>query len=144
MAELDVSGSFLITIGRGNGPETWLALSANSEAGKPVVLKFPKELGGDGPVEVFVALSAMFGAFPVPLHVVEVETQPLGFYGLRVVAPGDLGAKLEAMRPSTLGVIVTTKTDRGQGLACSCGGAEVTSWFAARTQKPGRSSRRGR
>ena len=136
MAELDVSGSFLITIGRGNGPETWLSLSVNSEDGQPVAIDFPKTLGGDGPVEVFVTLSAMFGPFPIPLHVVEVQSQPLGFYGLRVVAPGDLGAKLEAMRPATLGVVVTPKTDRGQGLACACGGARVTSWLAGRTQRP--------
>ncbi len=141
MAELDVSGAFLMTIGRGSGPETWLTISVNSEDGQPALINFPKKLGGDGPVQVFVALSAMFGAFAVPLHVVEVESQAPGFYGLRVVPPGDLGVKLEDMRPATLGVTVTTKQDRGQALACDCGGGQVTSWIPGRTQKPSR--RRG-
>ena len=143
MAELDVSGSFLITIGRGSGPETWLSISVSDEDGQPGTIHFPKKLGGDGPVQVFVALSAMFGAYPVPLDVVEVESQPAGFYGLRVVAIGGLGVKLEDMRPSTLGVTVTTKQGRGQALACSYGGAEVTPWFGDRTRKPSRSRRAG-
>jgi hypothetical protein len=140
MAELDVSGSFLITIGRGNGPETWVAVSVSSEDGKPASLKFPKRSGGLQPVEIFVALSAMFGAFPIPLRIVEVQAQPAGFYALRLEAPADLGARLDATRPSTLGIIVDDGIDRGQALACSCGGAEVTSWLAGRTQAPGQKS----
>jgi len=65
------------------------------------------------------------------------ETQPMeaGFCGLRVAAPSDLGAKLENLRPSSLGIVVQVGKDRGQALACDCGGAEVTSWFGDQTRK---------
>src|SRR4029450_10866525 len=41
MAKLDVSGAFIITIGKGSGPETVVAISANYEDGKP--FNFPRE-----------------------------------------------------------------------------------------------------
>lgn len=134
MAALDVSGTFFITIGRGDGPETWVVVSVNNEDGTPKLLNFPKD--SRGPAYIFVALSAMFGAFAIPLGIVEVQPQEAGFYGLRVEAPGDVGVRLEKMRPSSLGVVIADGMDRGQTLACSCGGAEVTSWFANRTQEP--------
>jgi hypothetical protein len=136
MAELDVSGSFLITIGRGNGPETWVVVSANHENGKPVAFKFPKDLL-EGPVHIFVALSAMFGADEIPLWIREVQPMEPGFCGLRVVAPDDLGVKLQDLRPSSLGIVVTVGKDRGQALACDCGGATVTSWFPDKMRKAG-------
>ena len=135
MTELDVAGSFLITIGRGAGPETWVVIAVNSEDGKPVLLDFPKKPADQSPAHVFVALSAMFGAFEIPLKIVEVQPQESGFYGLRVEAPGDLGVRLEATRPSTLGIVVEDRKGRGQALACSCGAADVTSWFADRTRE---------
>lgn len=137
MAELDVSGTFLITIGRGAGPETWLVLSVNNEDGTPKLLNFSQNSDDQQPAHVFIALSAMFGALEIPLRIAEVQPQEPGFYGLRVEIndPRELGnAQLEATRPSTLGVVVADGTDRGQALACSCGGAEVTSWFADRTR----------
>jgi hypothetical protein len=134
MAELDVCGSFLITIGRGAGPETWVVISVASEDGKPVSLTFPKD-PEEGPVDIFIALSAMFGAFDIPLRIVEVQPEPAGFYGLRVEGPSDLGVRLEATRPSALGIVVDNGKNRGQALACSCGGAEVTAWFGDRTQE---------
>jgi hypothetical protein len=60
---------------------------------------------------------------------------PPGYYGLRVETPHDL--PVEKLVPSTLGIIINDGTDRGQALACSCGGAEVTPWFGERTQTPG-------
>ena len=135
MAELDVSGSFLITIGRGDGPETWVVVSANDEDGNPVFFKFPKN-PQNGPVRVFVALSAMFGAYEIPLYIKEMQPMEDGFCGLRVEAPSDLGVTLDKLRPSSLGIVVTVKKDRGQALACDCGGAKVTSWFPDKTQKP--------
>lgn len=138
MAELDVSGSFLITIGRGQGPETWVVVAANYENGKPVAFKFPKHLL-EGPVRIFVALSAMFGAFEIPLIIKEIQAMEDGFCGVRVQAPDDLGVKLDSIRPSSLGVVVTVGKDRGQALACDCGGAKVTSWFGDRMRKvPGK------
>ena len=137
MAELDVSGSFLITIGRGAGPETWVVISVSSEDGMPKLLDFnyPGQPDSEHPAQVFVALSAMFSTFAIPLRIVEFQPMPLGFYGLRVEAPSDLGVRLEATRPSALGVVIDDGTDHGQALACSCGGAEVTSWFADRTRE---------
>ena len=135
MAELDVSGSFLITIGRGDGPETWVVVSANDEDGNPILFRFPKN-PQNGPVHVFVALSAMFGAYEIPLYIVETQSMEDGYCGLRVETPSDLGVTLDKLRPSSLGIVVTVKKDRGQALACDCGGAKVTSWFPDKTQKP--------
>jgi hypothetical protein len=138
LANLEISGSFLITIGRGHGPETFVVLSVNSEDGKPVVLDPRKKLpNGLETVGIFVALSAMFGAFEIPLKIVEVEIQEPGFFGLQVELnnPKEVGSvRLEALRPSTLGIVIDDGTSRGQALACSCGAAEVTSWFADRTR----------
>jgi len=134
MAELDVSGSFLITVGRGQGPETWVVVSVNNQDGTPVDLKFPKHLQ-EGPVHVFVALSAMLGPSEIPLYIVEVQPMESGFCGLRVQAPSDLGVKLEDVKPSSLGIVVTVKKDRGQALACDCGAAQISNWHAATTQK---------
>jgi hypothetical protein len=39
MAELDVAGGFIITIGTGRGPETWVMVSVADAHGKPVDLK---------------------------------------------------------------------------------------------------------
>jgi len=135
MAELDVSGSFLITIGRGDGPETWVIVSTNDENGKPMLFKFPKHLE-EGPVRIFVALSAMFGAYEIPLTIKEWQPMEAGFCGLRVAAPSDLGVKLHQLRPSSLGIVITAGKNRGQALACDCGGADVTSWFPDQTLKP--------
>jgi hypothetical protein len=74
MAELDVSGTFLITVGRGiTGPETWLVLSVNNEDGTPKILNFPKNLDERQPVYVFIALSAGLGPIEVPLRIAEVQ-----------------------------------------------------------------------
>jgi hypothetical protein len=137
MAELDVAGSFLITIGRGAGPETCVVLSVSDADGKPVVLHFPNPPDADRrPVYIFVALSAMFGAFEIPLRIVEVQPQEAGFYGLGVEGPRDLGVRLEQIRPSTLGIVVETGADRGQALACACPAADVTPWFGGAVQHP--------
>jgi len=135
MAKLDVSGTFLITIGGGAGPDTWVVLSVSDGDGNPKLLDF-QEPPAEQPVDVFVALSAMFGAFQISLRIVEVQQQELGFFALRVEAPHDLGVRVEQTRPSTLGIVVNDGTDRGQALACSCGAADVTSWFGERTQTP--------
>lgn len=144
MAELDVSGSFLITIGRGAGPETWVVISVSSEDGKPKLLNFPKKPDGQQPASVFVVLSAMWGAHEIPLRIVEVRQQEPGFYGLRVEPSSNDAAvdRLEAIRPSTLGIVIDDGTDRGQALACSCGAAEVTAWFADRTRTHRRKGKR--
>ena len=135
MAELDVSGSFLITIGRGAGPETEVVLSVSEEDGTPKNLHFPAD-PDEGPADISVVLSAMFGAYQLPLRIVESQPMQTGFYGLRVETTSDLGVTIEDTRPSTLGVFVNDGTDRGQALACSCGGAEVTPWFGERTHEP--------
>ena len=131
MNPLNVSGSFLITIGRGDGPETWVVLSVNDETGAPVN---PHE----SQIEVFVALSAMFGAFQMSLHISEFNSSPStsGFCNFRVTLPSGTGTTLHGMRVSSLGVTVTTKSHRGQALVCSCGAADVTSWLPDRIQDP--------
>ncbi|MEP7292148.1 MAG: hypothetical protein ABI835_10205 [Chloroflexota bacterium] len=134
MAKLDVSAAFLITVGRGNGAETWVIAAVSDQDGKPVPISFPRPLLGQLPIDVFVTLSAMFGAFEIPLRVVEVQSQPLGFYGLRVEAPPDLVVRLEAIRPAALGVVVNTGLHRGQALARAPEAAEVTAWLADRVQ----------
>ena len=134
MANLDVSGNFLITIGHGEGPETNVVLSVSDEDGKPKFLDFPDPPDSRQPAHVSVVLSAMFGAFQISLRIVEVMPMETGYYGLRVEAPSDLGVRLEQTRPSVLGIVVGDGTDRGQALACSCGGADVTPWFGERTQ----------
>jgi hypothetical protein len=140
MAELDVSGTFLITSGRGAGPETWVIISVNNEDGTPKLLNFRDNPGYHRPAYVFIALSAMFGVYEIPLDIAEIRPLlALGFYGLRVEINPSYGlgdTRLESTRPSTLGIVIDDGADRGQALACSCGGAEVTSWFADRTQTP--------
>ncbi len=137
MAHLDVSGNFLITIGHGAGPEMLVVLSVCQEDGDPKRLDFGEPPDAQHPVDVFVALSAMFGELEIPLKIVKVQSGPQkGFYVLRVEGPGDLGVRLEQTRPSVLGIVVDDGTDRGQALACSCGGATVTSWFGERVQEP--------
>ena len=137
MAKLDVSGSFLITIGHGAGPETWVVISVSSDDGNPKSLDFqdPQSPFADQPVDVFVVLSAMFGAFRITLRIVEVQEREPGIYALRVEGPSDL-SEIEQTRPSTLGIVVDDGTDRGQALACSCGAADVTTWVGERTQTP--------
>nr|AUN37603.1 hypothetical protein [uncultured bacterium] len=131
MAKLDVSGSFLITIGRGNGPETWVVLSVNDQDGAPVN---PHE----SQIEVFVAMSAMFGSFAISLHISDFQnpSSPMGFCNFRVTLPSGLGSTtLHSAGISTLGVVVTTKTDRGQALICDCGKAEISSWLPDRVRE---------
>jgi hypothetical protein len=55
MAGLDVTGAFIITLGHDKGPETWVAISASYEDGKPY--QFP-EKPDEFPATIFVALSA--------------------------------------------------------------------------------------
>jgi hypothetical protein len=137
LAELDVSGSFIITIGTGKGPETWVMVSVMHENGKPTVLNLAPEDSTQGPVSIYVALSAAFGAAVLPLYIREVQTiytQP-GFYGLRVEGPADFG-QIENNGVTTLAIVVDTGKDRGQTLACACGKAEVTKWCADRMKQP--------
>jgi hypothetical protein len=130
VAGLDIQGAFLITIGHGQGPETELALSVAREDGTPVLIDFNEDR-----VDVFLALSAMFGAFSIPLRIVNVQPMPLSFWGLRLEAPDDLGVTLVATVPAALGIVIETEDgDRGQGIACSCAGAHVTPWFGERVQ----------
>jgi hypothetical protein len=129
MAELDVQGAFLITIGQGQGPETELVMSVATGEGRPVPLDFENDH-----VEVFLALSAMFGATSIPLKIVNVQPMPLSFFGLRLRAPDDLGVRLDATVPAAMGIVVEKDGDRGQGIACSCAGAHVTSWFGERVK----------
>ena len=137
MEELDVSGSFLITIGRGDGPETWVVLSVNGEDGSPAALHFPKN-PNEGPVTAFIALSAMFGAFELPLAIPEVQTgTAAGFWGLRVATLGGSGVTVESTRPSSIGIVVDTGKARGQALLCSCKPARVESWFSEKVRHPG-------
>jgi hypothetical protein len=134
MAELDVEAVFMITVGGGAGPETWVAISTSREDGSFEQLSFPKH-PQDGPVDAFVALSAMFGPADIPLYVVEVQSQQPGFCAVRVQAPSDVGVKLEDMRPVAIGIVVDTGKDRGQTLACACPGARPTPWAGTRTRR---------
>jgi hypothetical protein len=130
MAELDVSGSFIITIGTGRGPETWVMVSVAHEDGKPAALKIPTDDTSPGPVRIYVALSAAFGAALLPLYIKDIQTiytQP-GFYGLRVEGPEDFG-QVENNGVTTIAIVVDTGKDRGQALACACAKAEVTKWW---------------
>jgi hypothetical protein len=137
MAELDVSATFLITIGRGAGPETWVLLSVSHEDGSPVLLDFPgpNNPSTTDPVTVFVGLSAMFGVTDLPLRVTEVQAMPSGFYGLRVEGTDEFDRDVSKVSPSTLGIVVAAGSDRGQALACDCGVAGVSSWFGDRTRE---------
>jgi hypothetical protein len=130
MAKLDISGSFLITIGRGDGPETWVVLSITDDTGAPVN---PHE----SQIEMFVALSAMFGAFQISVHIADFQSTgfPPGYCSFRIAIPGDLGQSLHSIRASTLGVTVTTKTHRGQAMICDCGVAEVSTWLPDRVRE---------
>ncbi len=132
MAELDVDGAFLITIGHGAGPEMWVSVAASREGAG---FNLPSDPNDDG-IDISVTLSAMFGPLHIPLRIVEVRPQGLGFAAYRVQGPSDLGVGLHSIRPATLGITVDDGTDRGQSLACSCAGADVTSWFGERVQEP--------
>jgi hypothetical protein len=135
MPDLDVSASFLTTIGHGAGPETWVFLSVNNEDGQPVLLDFPSPPQGlPSPVTVFVGLSAMFGVADLPLRIVEVQPMPLGFYGLRVEGTDQFDKDISQVSPSTLGIVVESDAGRGQALACDCGVVGVSSWLPERTQ----------
>jgi hypothetical protein len=129
MAALTVSGAFIITIGHGQGPETWVAILTTYEDGKPFA--FP-EKPDEMPVTIFIALSPMWGAWFIPLKIVDVQDQVFqvpGFCGVRVDHEwGDMPA-LDHMKPSTLGIVVETREDRGQALACSCHPADVATWW---------------
>jgi hypothetical protein len=136
MAELDVEGGFIITIGTGKGPETWVMVSVTDEHGKPVTLNIvPGDLSPQ-PISIFVALSAAFGAAMLPLYIQDVQTiytQP-GFYGVRVEGPEDFGS-IENNGVTTIAIIVDTGKARGQALACACAKAEVTKWWDDRMKK---------
>jgi hypothetical protein len=125
MAHLELSGSFLITIGHGAGPETLLELAANRDDGSPFDLA---SLDRDA-VRFFVALSAMFGSFRIDLNIVNVTHQAPGFAAYELKVPSDLGATLDGIHPGTIAVVVDDGTDRGQTLACGCAGATVSTWF---------------
>jgi hypothetical protein len=128
MAEVNVVGSFLITIGHGAGPEMWVAVSASRQGS---ALDLPSD-PDDRSIELSVKLSAMFGPLSIPLRIAEVYPQGLGFAAYRVMAPNDLGVTIDRTRPATVGIVVDDATDRGQTLACACIGADVTSWFGER------------
>ena len=85
MAELDVSGSFLITIGRGDGPETWIVVSTNDENGKPMVLN---RTNWDTLEEAFGDSDDWAG------HKVRIKTARTKFQG----KPVD-GIRLDAIKP---------------------------------------------
>lgn len=136
MAELDVEGGFIITIGTGRGPETWVMISVADEHGKPVSLKITPGSTEPQPISIYVALSAAFGAALLPLYIKDIQTiytQP-GFYGLRVEGPEDFG-QVENNGVTTLAIIVESGKDRGQALACACGKAEVTKWWEDRMKR---------
>jgi hypothetical protein len=110
-------------------PHTELVISVANEDGTPALVDFEKDR-----VDVFLARSAMFGAFSIPLKIVDVRPMPLTFWGLLVEAPGDLGVRLDATIPAALGIVVESGGNRGQAIACSCAGAQVTSWFGERVK----------
>src|SRR5262245_51517957 len=121
---LNVDGKFLITRGMTttSGPSTWVLVSACSKDGQAFAL--PEDLPQDT-VQVFVALSATFGASYWPLEIVEVRRVESGFVGYRVESAGG-GVAVDTLGPSALGIVVYDGTNRGQTLACSCGGAHLT------------------
>jgi hypothetical protein len=138
MAELDVSGAFIITIGHGSGPEVEVAISANYEDGKPY--DFPRELE-KMPVSIFVALSPMWGGWFLPLKIVKVIDQAHsvpGFCAVRVENEWSDIPPLDQVKPATLGIVVDDGADRGQCLACSCGPAEVSTWWSDKVREPSR------
>src|SRR5215218_5277487 len=85
MAEVDVVGSFLITIGHGAGPEMWVAVSASRDGS---AFDLPSD-PDDRSIELSVKLSAMFG-LSIPLRIADANPQGLGFAAYRVMAPNDL------------------------------------------------------
>jgi hypothetical protein len=133
MGHLEISGSFIITIGHGAGPETLVEVCASHDDGTPYDLLSAK---GDQ-VRFFVALSAMFGSYRIDLDVVDVDHQDAGYAAYQVKVPNDLGVTLDKIRPSTIAIIISDGTDRGQNIACGCAGAEVSSWFGDEVRRAG-------
>jgi hypothetical protein len=135
MDRLNVSASFLITIGHGAGPEVLLLVSVTNPDGSPTKLVLPERNDDDCPIKVFVGLSAGFGTAAFPCKITDVETVyppppefigvTTGFIGVTIeLALSDLG-ELHELGPSVFGVIVDTGSARGQALASSTGVAQV-------------------
>jgi hypothetical protein len=126
---LNVSASFLIGIGHGEGPEVRLLVSVTNPDGSPTALALPDpDDNGEWPIKVFVGLSARFAAASFPCKITAVETiyppEP-GFFAMTIalVFP-DIG-ELHEMGPSVLSVIVDNGAARGQALASSAGVARI-------------------
>ena len=135
MAKLNVSGRFIVTIGYGAGPVIWVEVCVSDQAGKSVQLTFPKD-PNDGPVKLFVLLSALLGPGQFALKITDLVWQDNGFYAFLVQAPGDVG-NLNHIGVTTLGILVSEGADNGQALACSCSPAAPAMWTAARTEATG-------
>jgi hypothetical protein len=116
MAELNVSGAFLITRGMtvGGDPSTWVAISANAADGTPIrFTNDPDEL----PVTMFITLNPTFGMM-IPLTIVEVRVDfPFpGFCQVRVETGLSDLPPVDDIHPATLGIVVDTGTGRARRL----------------------------
>ncbi len=135
MARLDVSGSFIVTVGYGAGPVAWVVVCVSDENGKPYPLSIPTD-PNNGPVQIFIALSAILGPTKIDLRITDTAPQGVGYYWFAVEPPADVGGNLAGMGVSSLGIIVNDGSSHGQGLGCACAPATVATWYATRMQKP--------
>ena len=145
MDELVVTGAFMETVGRGDGPEVVVFLSVQKPDGSPEILSLPdpKDASAAWPIEVFTGLTAMFGGASFPCRIVEVEFPyypPTGYVSFTVELQwaNELG-RLSSLGVAALGVIVTSGGARGQGVLASAGAATPQPWVANRQpSKPDR------
>jgi len=132
MDQIAVDGAFMVTIGRGAGPEVVAFIRATDPDGSPVVFDHQ-----DPGLEIVTGLSAMFGTASFPCEITDVETifpPPPGFIGVTVDLrnPGELGGNLAHIGPAALGVTLTRSSGRGVGVLVSAGAAHPQTWWAER------------
>ena len=112
MTELDVQAVLTDAPGITDPNNRVLAVSVSDEAGHPV----QHLQANDFSIPELAASWTSFGSSPAIVVVQQAKEPWPGFYVLEVGWDQPLGAEL------VFGVSVTRKADRGQALACACGG----------------------
>lgn len=139
MSELTVSGSFILTIGHGDGPEVELFLSVCNPDGSPANVPFQTPEEAAGAIEVFTGLTAMFGTMSIPCVITQVETAyppSAGYVSMTIQDRfvGEVG-RLDAMGLAAVGVTVQVNGDRGQAVLVGSIAATPQQWWPAKLRE---------
>ena len=122
MARLIVQASFSFADYGTDPSPAWLSLSISTEDGQPADLPFPDALHPDRPLPVSgeVLTSELWGGasseVTAPRLVFASPSLP-GIYSVEIETADPQHPSLRQLRPLSIGLVVTSGSDRGQALA---------------------------